>query len=123
MDASRQRLLIDQRWRLSENVPAKPPTVFNHVLDARGNQVTQLDGVAYAPGSWQGDDEFIAEFSLEAPKVPGPYTLQMGLYDYPSMQRFALVQPPPGATRDALNLDLGSPDPTTASLTPTGGRG
>jgi|GEM_PF-6686086 len=121
-DTANRQLHVDLRWRFGKAVPGKPPTVFNHVLDPKGVTVAQRDGIAYSPGDWRAGEEFIAEFLLNEPTTPGPYTLQVGLYDYPSMRRFGLIQPPAGAPTDALNLSLGN-DVFPVGLTPPAGQG
>lgn len=101
---SRRVLRIDLIWGFAGPVSGKPPTVFNHLLNAPGEKVAQVDGLARGVRDWQSGDACFDEFSLSRPTAPGPYLLQVGLYDYPSMQRFHLSRVPPGAPDDAVRL-------------------
>jgi Dolichyl-phosphate-mannose-protein mannosyltransferase len=102
-DPAQRQVRIDLHWRV-DRLPATPPTVFTHVLDATRQIVTQKDGLANAPADWRVGDVIVDEFGLPWPKVPGPYQLEIGLYDYPSLKRVALSSPAPGTATDSLDL-------------------
>jgi hypothetical protein len=104
IDQANRRLLVDLHWRLGPNPSAKPPTVFNHLVDARGVNAAGADGLAYDGPVWNAGDTCIDEFAIPWPVQPGMYRLEVGLYDYPSMRRFRIVRPIPGAPSDSLDL-------------------
>lgn len=103
-DPAGQKLLIDLHWRFAGLPPAKSPTVFNHLVDQRGETVAGVDGLAYDPTDWRPGEVGLDEFDLSWPTAPGPYRLQVGLYDYPSMQRFRILRPADGAPVDSVDL-------------------
>jgi hypothetical protein len=79
-------LTITLAWR-AERTPTTSYRVFVHLLDAEGGLVAQSDGV---PAGWTRPTtgwlpgEYIVDthtLSIPADAVPGPYTLQTGLYD------------------------------------------
>ncbi len=103
-DRAGRKLSIDLHWRFDGPPPAKSPTVFNHLVDPRGETVSGVDGLAYAPSDWKEHEVFLDEFDLAWPAASGPYHLQVGLYDYPSMQRFRLLRPIDGGPIDWFDL-------------------
>lgn len=103
-DPERREILVDLHWTFAGLPPAKPPTVFNHLLDPRGETVSHVDGLAYDPIDWRAGELALDEFAMPWPTAPGPYRLEVGLYDYPSMQRFRLLRPADGAPADSLDL-------------------
>jgi 4-amino-4-deoxy-L-arabinose transferase-like glycosyltransferase len=103
-DRATRRLLIGLHWRADRPPAVKPPTVFNHLLDPRGETVGQIDGLAYERLDWQAGEVRIDEFAMAWPLAAGPYRLEVGLYDYPSMRRYQVVAPGSGAARDAVEL-------------------
>ncbi|HVC32309.1 MAG TPA: glycosyltransferase family 39 protein [Chloroflexota bacterium] len=103
-DSARQRLLIDLHWRFTGVPAARPPTVFNHLVGPRGETVAGIDGLAYDPADWRAGETGLDEFDLAWPSAPGPYHLQVGLYDYPSMRRYDVVSPAAGDAVDSIDL-------------------
>lgn len=103
-DPERREIRIDLHWRFDGTSPPKPPTVFNHLLDPRGETVAHVDGLAYDPTDWRAGELALIEFDMPWPTAPGPYRLEVGLYDYPSMKRFQLLRPAAGAPADSLDL-------------------
>lgn len=103
-DPAQRKLRIDLHWQFVGVPATKPPTVFNHLLDASGDTVSGRDGLAYDPVDWRPGEICLDEFDLAWPTAPGPYRLQVGLYDYPSMRRYHLLRPAPGAPVDSFDL-------------------
>jgi 4-amino-4-deoxy-L-arabinose transferase-like glycosyltransferase len=95
---------IDLLWTLNASLPAKAPTLFQHLVDARGQTLGQVDGLVYGRVDWRPGEYFVTQYSLKRPATTAPYDLQVGLYDYPSMQRLRILDPPPGAPTDSIDL-------------------
>ncbi|MBX3052186.1 MAG: hypothetical protein KF753_11960 [Caldilineaceae bacterium] len=93
---------------------------FIHLLDAAGNRLAQWDGAPLAGiapiPTWQAGKRYIDRRTLTLPQdlLPGPYTIQIGLYDPASGARLAFA-PAPGVeaafTPDALVIPFVVPAP------------
>lgn len=103
-DPAQRVLRVDLHWRFAGLPPSKPPTVFNHLVGPTGETVSAKDGLAYDPTDWRPGEIGLDEFDLPWPTMPGPYHLQVGLYDYPSMQRFRLLDPATGQPDDLIDI-------------------
>jgi hypothetical protein len=77
---------------------------FNHLVAPKGETVSQYDGPAYPPLDWLDGDACLTEFDLPLPTTPGPYHLELGLYEYPSLQRHHVTGPSLNAKHDAVIL-------------------
>ncbi len=84
--------------------------VFVHILDAQGALVAQHDGVPdegrrptpfWQPGVVVSDAHAI---TLPSEMAPGRYTLSVGMYDWPGLQRLTVVQGP-AAGEDHITLE------------------
>lgn len=82
---------------LAENRPNLPYTVFVHVVDKRGGIVAQDDGMPVddeLPTSCWLDGELVEDvrrLQLSPDISPGNYTIYVGLYYLPTMQRLELM--------------------------------
>jgi hypothetical protein len=103
-DPAQRQLLIDLHWRADRTPSPKPPTVFNHLLGPSGDTVARVDGLAYDRVDWNVGDVLLDEFVMPWPAAAGPYQLEVGLYDYPSIHRFQIIAPAPGTSADAVVL-------------------
>jgi hypothetical protein len=81
-------LKVDLTWAATAQ-PSKDYTVFLHLLDDSGKVVAQADsqprGAEFPTSLWQAGDRIADSYSLQAP--PGRYTLEVGMYDLPTLQR------------------------------------
>ncbi|HEY8692398.1 MAG TPA: hypothetical protein VIR57_06610, partial [Chloroflexota bacterium] len=86
--ATAGRLHVDLTWAATAR-PSKDYTVFVHAVDAGGKVVAQADsqprGGDFPTGVWQAGDRIADSYSLQAP--PGRYTVEVGMYDLPTLQR------------------------------------
>jgi hypothetical protein len=79
-------LTLTLEWQV-EDVVQRPYTVFNHLIDAQGNLVAQVDGWSvngkWPPTCWQAGEPIIDQYQINLPNdLPaGNYSLQTGLYD------------------------------------------
>lgn len=99
-------------WQTEEKVPSNY-TVFIHLLDAEGRMAAQADAPPLAgeyPTSWWAPGEVIRDphvLPLPTDLRPGPYLLQVGLYDWAADERLVAVD---GAgnrfTNDAIPLAI-----------------
>ena len=84
-------------WQKQGARKAKDYTVFLHLLDSSGRIRAQVDSQpyqgAYPTSLWDAGEVIRDVYSMPVPGdlPPGVYTLELGLYEYPSMQRLNAV--------------------------------
>ena len=69
-------------WRVldpSPTVRQRDFTAFNHVVDASGERVAQVDGLALLSRDWWPGDVLVQRYKIAAPN-PGTYNWRVGLY-------------------------------------------
>jgi 4-amino-4-deoxy-L-arabinose transferase-like glycosyltransferase len=77
--------------------PTHDYTVFVHLLDAEGKVVAQVDAPpragTYPTTIWDVGEIIRDDYSLKLPAdlAPGPYRIELGLYDYPSLARLPVT--------------------------------
>ncbi|MCW5882610.1 MAG: glycosyltransferase family 39 protein [Anaerolineae bacterium] len=92
-------LLVSLFWR-PETTPAARYTVFSHLIDADGKLVAQFDGEpagGTAPTTtWQPGATVVDRRAIPLPVdlPPGRYTLRVGMYSQPGLQRLAVAAAP-----------------------------
>jgi 4-amino-4-deoxy-L-arabinose transferase-like glycosyltransferase len=83
-------------WQV-ESTPATDHTVFVHLLDESGQLVAQLDrpagGAASPSSTWRAGQAWRDSYPVPLPAdLPGGvYTLQVGMYDWPSLDRVPIA--------------------------------
>jgi hypothetical protein len=83
-------------WQV-ESTPTTDHTVFVHLLDASGQLVAQLDrpagGSASPTSTWREGQAWRDSYPVLLPaNLPGGvYTLQVGMYDWPSLDRLPIA--------------------------------
>ena len=105
-----QQLTIDWYWRRADQID-HPYVVFNHVLDAQGQIAAQQDGPPQAGQPlmtcWQPNevyqDQHVIELKSDAP--PGPYAVELGLYNAQTNQRVPVLQSD-GTQTDHVVIEL-----------------
>ena len=85
-------------------------SVFVHVVDAQGELLAQDDAEpaagAHPTSSWLADEFITDVHTLPLPDVPGPLTLQVGLYDPATGHRLALIDDQGQIIGDFLSIPL-----------------
>ena len=69
-------------WRVldpSSEVRQRDFTAFNHVVDASGERVAQVDGLALLSRDWWPGDVLVQRYKIAVPN-PGTYNWRVGLY-------------------------------------------
>jgi len=69
-------------WRVLDppsEVRQRDFTAFNHVVDASGDRVAQVDGLALLSRDWWPGDVLVQRYKVTVPK-PGTYNWRVGLY-------------------------------------------
>lgn len=83
-------------WKSLAN-PARDYTVFIHLLDAKGKLRAQIDtqplNGAYSTSLWSTDEIIRDDYLLYLPADldPGAYRLEIGLYQWPSLERLDVI--------------------------------
>ncbi|MCA9933310.1 MAG: glycosyltransferase family 39 protein [Anaerolineales bacterium] len=88
-----ERVQVTYTWRvLLDPLPGSQFQFFNHMLNENGDIVAQEDGPGIVTAYWQANDTLITHFYLQLPTdLPtGAYTLAVGLYTWPDLQRVRL---------------------------------
>ena len=89
-------LYLQLWWTPKEGPPKHRWTVFTHLLDAQGQQVSGKDCEpgcgSYPTTQWREGELIIAEYQIPLPASmsPGEYTLEVGLYDWTTGRRLPL---------------------------------
>lgn len=87
------RLELVYTWHISR---PPPPGVqihfFNHLFGPDGQLAAQEDAAAVHPDYWRAGDQLLTQFSLQLPaELPaGDYSLLVGLYTWPDIERIPL---------------------------------
>jgi hypothetical protein len=105
-----QRLTIDWYWQRADQIDW-PYVVFNHVLDAQGQIAAQQDSPPQAGQPlmtcWQPNeiypDRYVIDLNPDLP--PGPYVLEMGLYNAQTGQRVSVLKAD-GTQTDHVVIEL-----------------
>jgi len=77
-----EEIVVTLLWRVldpSPEVRQRDFTAFNHVVDASGERVAQVDGLALLSRDWWPGDVLVQRYKITAPK-PGTYNWRVGLY-------------------------------------------
>jgi len=88
--SSNSKLQLDLTWG-AEAQPSKDYTVFVHLLDGSGRVVAQADsqprGGDFPTSAWRRGDVVADSYTLSAP--PGQYTVEVGMYYLPTLERLS----------------------------------
>ena len=77
-----EEIVVTLVWRVldpSSEVRQRDFTAFNHVIDASGERVAQVDGLALLSRDWWPGDVLVQRYKVAVPN-PGAYTWRVGLY-------------------------------------------
>ena len=80
-------------WEVGNAPPDMEVHFFSHLLDASGALVAQADGPGVHSRHWQPGEFFVTWFEVPVPAdaAPGDYRLALGMYAWPSLERFRLT--------------------------------
>ncbi len=96
-------------WQAAEKMNSDY-TVFLHLVDRSGRLHAQVDkpprSGAYPTSIWDPDQIIQDEYDLPLPKgiPPGEYSLEVGMYEYPSLKRLEVTNPQGNPLGDHLVL-------------------
>jgi hypothetical protein len=77
-----EEIVVTLVWRVldpSPEVRQRDFTAFNHVVDASGERVAQVDGLALLSRDWWPGDVLVQRYKIAGPE-PGTYNWRVGLY-------------------------------------------
>lgn len=89
-------LALTLYWRADSKIE-KDYTVFIHLLDASGDVRAQIDaqprGGAYPTSLWDSGEIVRDEYSVELPPdlAAGDYSIELGMYEFPSLARLSVA--------------------------------
>jgi hypothetical protein len=79
-------------WRTGDNPDPTHYHFFNHLLDANGKRLWQVDEPAFAPWQWTAGDTVISRFLIPWPETAdSPLTMRVGMYRFPSLENVPLL--------------------------------
>lgn len=92
-----QQLELTLYWQALQR-PAEPYTVFVHLVDSNGQIQAQQDAMplqnSLPTTCWQAGEWLVDRYQLDVGNVPaGVYTLEMGLYYLPTLNRLPIAGP------------------------------
>lgn len=96
LSAEADQIDLTLYWQTSERLE-RDLTVFVHVVDPAGQMVTQQDsqpnGGRYPTSTWEPGAIIRDAYALPlpAPPPPGPYTILVGMYQWPSLERLPVT--------------------------------
>lgn len=87
------------RWQLAWRVNSPAPRGadyhwFNHLVNAEGKRIGQMDGVGFPARSWRAGDTVVTWFDVHiAPDAaPGVYKMRVGMYTFPDIKGVPVVE-------------------------------
>ena len=104
---------LDLYWEVLQ-VPASNYTVFIHLLNQAGEQVSGFDrpagGEALPTSAWQPGSILRDSYPLTIPETlpPGEYAIHVGMYTWPSLTRLPIMvgQKPVGDSVDLTRVQI-----------------
>jgi 4-amino-4-deoxy-L-arabinose transferase-like glycosyltransferase len=80
---------------------------FNHLMDSKGQRVSQADAAAFSASQWHPGDEVISRFSLPKPAgAVGPLSMRTGMYTYPAVENVPVLDIASNPCADAVVVSL-----------------
>lgn len=92
-----ETLALRLAWE-AQAQPAEDYTIFIHLRAANGDLVAQADSQPldgrYPTGNWGAGEQVVTAHQLLLPQdaPPGPYSLAVGMYRWPSLERLEVIQ-------------------------------
>jgi hypothetical protein len=99
--------ILEATWRVNSlPSPGADYHWFNHLIDADGKRVGQMDGVGFPSRSWRTGDTVVTGFDVPiAPEAaPGAYKMRVGMYTYPDIRNVPVVDAAGNPVSDAIEL-------------------
>jgi 4-amino-4-deoxy-L-arabinose transferase-like glycosyltransferase len=94
-------------WRSGDNPDPSDYQFFNHLINAEGQRISQVDAAAFDPGQWRAGDEVIGRFVMPWPEDAGELlTMRVGMYRYPSLENVPLLDEAGNPYSDAAEFPL-----------------
>lgn len=85
-------LLWQIHWQTGDNPDPAQYQFFNHLLNAQGERLAQVDAAAFTPAQWRAGDAVISRFLLPWPADPQPpLSMRVGMYRFPSLENVPLL--------------------------------
>ena len=102
-----QRGIWQIHWRTGDNPDPTQYQFFNHLLDANGQRLWQVDEAAFTPWQWTPGDTVVSRFLIPWPEtaVP-PLTMRVGMYRYPSLENVPLLDEAGNPYLDAATFSI-----------------
>lgn len=97
-------------WRVYWNTGEPAPVayhLFNHLIDASGQRVAQVDVAAFAASQWRRGDVVVNHFQVPWPAgAAEPLTVRTGMYTYPALEPVLVFDVAGNPYSDAVEISL-----------------
>ncbi|MBK8988125.1 MAG: glycosyltransferase family 39 protein [Chloroflexi bacterium] len=93
-------------WRTADNPDPADYHIFNHLINAAGQRVAQVDAAAFAPWQWQPGDVVVSRFNLSWPGDDPGLLMRSGMYRYPGLEPVLLLDVAGNPYADAVAIPL-----------------
>jgi len=93
-------------WRTADNPDPADYHIFNHLQDAAGQRLAQVDAAAFAPWQWRAGDVVVSRFALPWPGDAAGLLMRSGMYRYPSLEPVLLLDVAGNPYADAVEITL-----------------
>lgn len=94
-------------WQTADNPNPTDYHIFNHLLDGKGERVSQMDGDAFLGSQWRPGDVVVSRF--EMPWDAGwerPLTMRSGMYIFDTQEPVLLLDEAGNPYTDAVEVPL-----------------
>ena len=97
-------------WHVYWNVGEPAPVdyhIFNHLIDASGQRVAQVDTAVFAASQWRQGDVVVSQFEIPWPDdAAEPLTARTGMYTYPALEPVLVFDVAGNPYSDAIEIPL-----------------
>lgn len=95
-------------WDTGDNPDPAAYHLFNHVLDAQGKRLAQVDAPAFAGRQWRAGDVVVSRFRLPWPveNESPPEAINVGMYRYPDLSPISVLDEAANPAGETLRFNL-----------------
>jgi hypothetical protein len=88
------RLRLTTWWKVAGPLQPGRYHQFNHLRVDSDSEPLAIHDIALSSQSWQEGDTLITWVDFDLPQAAGPYTVDVGMYTYPDVERVPVLDRP-----------------------------